>query len=58
MSGLEIALAVIVAAAFLTALGLIIYKKLSGKSGSCDCGGSCSGCPHACKKINKDNKSV
>lgn len=60
MNGWEIALTVFVAVAFLAAVGFLIFKKLTGKGGSCDCdcGGSCSGCPHACKEKKKDNKSV
>ena len=58
MSGWEIALVVFVTAAFVAAVGFLIFGKLSGKVGSCDCGGSCSGCPCGCKKKKKDKKSL
>lgn len=43
MSGIDIAIIVVVVALFLSAVGYILYRKLRGKGG-CDCGGSCATC--------------
>ena len=57
MGALEIAIIVIVSAAFAAAMGYIIYRKVTHKGG-CDCG--CGGCPHACHckdgEKKKDNQ--
>jgi hypothetical protein len=49
MSGLEIAIVVVVAVAFVAVVGTMLYKKLTHKGGGCGCGcDGCSGgsCPH------------
>jgi hypothetical protein len=53
MSGVDIAIVVIVCVAFVGVVGTIIYKKLTGKSSGCDCG--CHDCPHcsSCKPHDK-----
>ncbi len=50
MSGIDIAIAVIVSVLFVTAVAFIIRARLKGKSG-CDCGDCGGDCPHcsACK---------
>ena len=48
MTGVDIAVIVLVSVAFLSAVGVIIYRKLKHKGG-CDCG--CSSCPH-CSDCN------
>ncbi len=49
MSGIDIAIIVIVSALFVTAVAFIIRAKLKGKSGcGCDCGDDCPHC-NACK---------
>ena len=45
MTPWEIAIIVVVAVAFVAAVGAIIYRKVKHKGG-CDCG--CGSCPHAC----------
>ncbi len=52
MSGIDIAIIVIVSVLFAAALGFLIYRKLKGKSG-CDCGGSCAACG-LCNKRESD----
>ena len=52
MGPLEIVIVIAVGAAFLAALGVIIYKKVKHKGSGCDCG--CSGCS-ACRQ-NKGGK--
>lgn len=53
MGAAEIAIIVVVCAAFAAAVGYIIYRKVKGKGG-CDCG--CAGCPHSgtCHKASED----
>jgi hypothetical protein len=46
MSGLEIAIVVVVAVAFVAVVGTMLYKKLTHKGGGCSCG--CEGCSAAC----------
>lgn len=55
MSPLDIVIVCVVGVAFVAALGVIIYKKVTHKGG-CDCGCDC--CPHGCSCKNKktDNK--
>lgn len=50
MNGFDIAVIVVIAVAFVAAVGTVIYRKVKGKGG-CDCG--CSGCPHACNCSGK-----
>ena len=45
MKPLDIAIICVVGVAFLVAVGVIIYKKVT-KKGGCDCGCDC--CPHGC----------
>ena len=52
MNGWEIAILVIVCLAFATAVGIIIYNKIKGKS----CCGDCNGCS-GCAAKNKTNKA-
>ena len=52
MSGVDIAVTVVVCAAALAALGFILYRKLRHKGGCCDCG-DCCGCSH-CKDCNSE----
>ncbi len=58
MNAFDIVVIVLVAVAFVGAVGYLIWRKAKGKGG-CDCG--CSGCPHACncgkhKDENESNK--
>ena len=50
MGAVDIAVLVIVCAAFVAAVGVIIYRKVT-KKGGCDCGCDC--CPHGCSCKNK-----
>lgn len=44
MSGIDIAIIVVVVALFLSAIGYIVYRKVRGKGG-CDCGANrCAAC--------------
>lgn len=52
MNVTDIVIIVVVAVAFVAAVGAIIYRKLKHKGG-CDCGCDC--CPHACN-CHKDEK--
>ncbi|MCM1545924.1 MAG: FeoB-associated Cys-rich membrane protein [Clostridiales bacterium] len=60
MGAFDIIVICLIAVAFVAAVGVIIYKKVTRKGGGCDCG--CEGCPHAChcksdgKKQNADKK--
>ncbi|MDE7453260.1 MAG: FeoB-associated Cys-rich membrane protein [Clostridia bacterium] len=53
MNGWEIAVLVIVCAAFAAAVGFMIYRKIKHKGGCCDCG--CDGCT-GCSKCKSDDK--
>lgn len=50
MGVVDIVIVCVVGVAFLSAIGIIIYRKVKGKGG-CDCG--CSSCPHACNCHSK-----
>ena len=54
MSGIDIAIIVVVSVLFAVALGFIIYRKLKGKS-CCDCGdcSACGGCKHCAEQAAK-----
>ena len=56
MNAFDIVVIVLVAVAFVGAVGYLIWRKAKGKGG-CDCG--CSGCPHACNcgKNGGENKN-
>ncbi len=49
MSGIDIAITVVVAVLFAAALGYMIYRKLRHKGG-CDCGGDCGACGGDCHR--------
>lgn len=54
MNAFDIVVIVLVAIAFVGAVGYLIWRRAKGRGG-CDCG--CSGCPHACNcGKNKDGK--
>ncbi len=54
MSGVDIAIVVVVCVAVVAAAGVILYRKLKHKGGCCDCGSDCGGnCAH-CKGIQSD----
>ena len=55
MGALEIAIIVVVCAAFAAAVGTIIYKKVTHKGGccGCDCGRGCAFCA---QRKNADKK--
>ena len=53
MGPLEIVIVIAVGAAFLAALGVIIYKKVKHKGSGCGCG--CSSCS-ACSQHKGENK--
>ena len=56
MGAFDIIVICLVAVAFVSVVGVIIYKKVTHKGGGCGCG--CDGCPHACHcKDDKDNKN-
>lgn len=46
MGPFDIIVIVLLSVAVLAVIGSVIYKKMSGKGGGCDCG--CEGCPHSC----------
>ena len=50
MNGIDIAIVVIVAVAVVGVIGWLIYRKVKGKGGCCDC--DCGGCT-ACDKYKK-----
>ena len=55
MNAFDIVVIVLVAIAFVGAVGYLIWRKAKG-NGGCDCG--CSGCPHACNcGKNKDGNA-
>lgn len=47
MNGVDIAIIVVVCAAFAAAVGFLIYRKVKHKGGCCDCG--CEHCSGNCK---------
>lgn len=59
MNTIDIAVIVIVGVAFIAVMGYLIYRKVKGKGGCCDCGCSCSlcnACPHCNTRENKEEK--
>ncbi|MDE6441786.1 MAG: FeoB-associated Cys-rich membrane protein [Clostridia bacterium] len=53
MSGVDIAVIVIVSVAVLAVVGWLVYRKVKHKGGCCDCGCGCNGCT-MCEKGKKD----
>ena len=51
MSGIDIAVIVIVSVAVLAVAAVLIYRKIKHKGGCCDCG--CKTCPHCDKCSTK-----
>ncbi len=51
MNGFDIAVVVVISVAVAAVVGWLIYKKIKGKGGCCDCG--CSGCTACDKCKNK-----
>ncbi|MDE6690458.1 MAG: FeoB-associated Cys-rich membrane protein [Clostridia bacterium] len=55
MGAFDIIVICLVAVAFVSVVGVIIYKKVTHKGGGCGCG--CDGCPHACHcKVGEKKK--
>lgn len=52
MNPVDIAVIVVVCVAVAAAIGYLIYRKVKGKGGCCDCNGSCKSCPHCQPKDN------
>ena len=53
MGAFDIAVIVIISVAVVGVFGWLIYRKVKGRGGCCDCG--CSGCT-ACDKCKKEDK--
>ena len=53
MGAFDIAIIVVISLAVVGVIGWLIYRKVKGKGGCCDCG--CSGCT-ACDRGKKEDK--
>lgn len=55
MNPVDIAVIVIIGVAVICVSAYLIYRKIKGKGGCCDCS-SCGGNCSCCNKENKENK--